>query len=53
MTSHHPYPADRESSSLTQDQFDELIDDAPPHAVNNLIPDHLLAMLSDRGAHPC
>jgi hypothetical protein len=47
MTRHHSHPADRQSSSLTQDQFDELVDDAT-HAVNNLIPDHLLPELSDR-----
>lgn len=34
------------SATLTSDQFDELIDDAT-HAVNNLIPDRVLAGLSD------
>ncbi len=32
--------------TMTSDAFDDLIDDAT-HAVNNLIPDHLLAVLSD------
>jgi hypothetical protein len=34
------------SGTMTSDAFDNLIDDAS-HAVNNLIPDHLLATLSD------
>jgi len=32
--------------AMTSDAFDDLIDDAT-HAVNNLIPDHLLNVLSD------
>jgi hypothetical protein len=35
-----------DSGAITSDAFDDLIDDAT-HAVNNLIPDHLLAVLSD------
>lgn len=37
----------RESSTtaITADEFDDLIDNAT-HAVNNLIPDHVLASLS-------
>lgn len=34
------------SGTITSDAFDDLVDDAT-HAVNNLIPDHLLAALSD------
>jgi hypothetical protein len=37
---------ERDSGTTTSDAFDDLVDDAT-HAVNNLIPDHLLAALSD------
>lgn len=33
------------SALLTSDEFDDLVDDAT-HAVNNLIPDHVLERLS-------
>jgi hypothetical protein len=35
-----------DSGAITSDAFDDLVDNAT-HAVNNLIPDHLLAVLSD------
>jgi len=37
---------ERDSAVMTTDEFDDLIDDAT-HAVNNPIPDRVLATLSD------
>ncbi|RKE68152.1 hypothetical protein [Pseudorhodoplanes sinuspersici] len=47
MTDHDPRTEGHEPAPLTQDEFDNLVDDAT-HAVNNLIPDHLLDEMSDR-----
>jgi hypothetical protein len=48
MTGQSPHDGRHEQAPLTQDQFDELVDDAT-HAVNNVIPDHLFATFSDSG----
>lgn len=45
MTHHQSHTSGQKLVPLTDDQFDELVDDAT-HAVNNLIPDRLLAALS-------
>lgn len=46
MTDDSKHNERHEPRPLTEDQFDELVDDAT-HAVNNVIPDHLFAELSN------